>query len=227
MSVTHHPSDAVLVAYGAGSLGEGLALVVAGHLAFCPRCRDRIASIEAVGGALLEEIEPQAPEAAMDPGALDAMLARLDTLPADVPLPPPAAPVGLKLDFDVPPALRASLATPGADTAWRMAGPGVRQLVLHRPRHVGGPTAMLMRIAPGRKMPVHGHRGVEMTLVLDGGFSDEMGHFVAGDVAEVDPDTDHTPVADRGRDCICLVAVDAPIEFRGPILGPLQRLFGR
>jgi len=92
MSVTHHPSDAVLVAYGAGSLGEGLALVVAGHLAFCPRCRDRIASIEAVGGALLEEIEPQAPEAAMDPGALDAMLARLDTLPADVPLPPPAAP---------------------------------------------------------------------------------------------------------------------------------------
>ncbi|KJS36319.1 MAG: hypothetical protein VR70_14045, partial [Rhodospirillaceae bacterium BRH_c57] len=90
MSVTHHPSDAVLVAYGAGSLGEGLALVVAGHLAFCPRCRDRIASIEAVGGALLEEIEPQAPEAAMDPGALDAMLARLDTLPADVPLPPPA-----------------------------------------------------------------------------------------------------------------------------------------
>ncbi len=224
MSVTHHPSDAVLIAYGAGSLGEGLALVVAGHLASCPRCRDQVASLEAVGGTLLDEVAPEA----MDPGALDAILARLDGLPADAPPPPPpAAPASLKLDFDVPPALSASLAAPGADTAWRVVGPGVRQLVLHRPRVPGGPTAMLLRIAPGRKMPDHGHRGLEMTLVLDGGYTDAMGHFVAGDVAEVEPDTDHRPIADKGRDCVCLVAVDAPIEFRGPILGPLQRMFGR
>jgi putative transcriptional regulator len=211
------------MAYGAGSLGEGPALVVAGHLAACPRCRDRVATLETVGGALLDTVEPMD----MTEGALTALLARLDDLPEDAPPPPsPPQPAALDLDIMLPAPLRARLADPEADKTWLEVEPGVQQLVLHKPRHPGGPTTMLLRITPGRKMPRHGHRGLEMTLVLDGGYRDALGHFVAGDVAEVERGMDHQPITDSGRNCVCLVALDAPLEFWNPAPGPLQRLFG-
>ena len=37
--------------------------------------------------------------------------------------------------------------------------------------------------------------GTELTLVLAGGFSDETGHFLRGDLAEADASVDHRPVA--------------------------------
>ncbi|MFA7431933.1 MAG: ChrR family anti-sigma-E factor [Rhodospirillaceae bacterium] len=221
MTVIHHPSEAVLMAYGAGSLGEGQALVVAAHLSSCPICRDHVASLEAVGGSLLDTIAPEA----MTVGALEAILARLDDLPADIPPPPPPpAPASLGIEVDLPAPLRAAL-TP--DMSWQLTGPGMRQLVIHPERHSGGPSTRLLRIAPGVRVPGHGHPGLELTLVLDGGYTDPHGHFGPGDVAELEADTHHQPVTDRGRDCICLVSFDAPIEFQDTALGPLQRLFGR
>ena len=50
-----HPSDALLMAYAAGSLDEGQSLVVATHLQLCPSCRHRLQLMEAVGGVLLED----------------------------------------------------------------------------------------------------------------------------------------------------------------------------
>ncbi len=59
MTPSHHPSEATLLVYAAGGLGEGMALVVAGHLGYCGQCRGTIAAAEAVGGALLEDIAPE------------------------------------------------------------------------------------------------------------------------------------------------------------------------
>jgi putative transcriptional regulator len=66
-----------------------------------------------------------------------------------------------------------------------------------------------------------------MTLVLAGGFSDESGHFVRGDVAEADPSVNHQPVADPGEDCLCLAVTDAPLRLTGPfgrLLNPFLRI---
>jgi putative transcriptional regulator len=51
MTPNHHPGEATLLAYAAGGLGEGLSLVVASHLSFCPECRANVAAGEAVGGS--------------------------------------------------------------------------------------------------------------------------------------------------------------------------------
>jgi putative transcriptional regulator len=99
-------------------------------------------------------------------------------------------------------------------------------LVIHPERRPGGRTTLLFRIAPGGSFPIHGHGGLELTLVLDGGFTDSQGHFAAGDVAEVETGTDHQPVIDTGRDCICLVSLDGPLEFRDDGLEPLHRMPG-
>jgi len=66
----------------------------------------------------------------------------------------------------------------------------------------------------GIAVPDHGHRGTELTLVLQGAFTDSTDHFGPGDIEIADEDLDHTPIADDGMDCICLAATDAPLRFR-------------
>ena len=52
-----------------------------------------------------------------------------------------------------------------------------------------------------------------MTLVLEGGFSDDEGHYGVGDFVMRDAEQQHSPTATRDRDCICIGVLDAPIKF--------------
>lgn len=221
----HHPSEAVLLAHGAGSLGRALSLVVEAHLAVCEDCRKRVAEVEALGGVLLDDVAP----APLEGGGLTALLDRLDDLPPDparaATAAAAAAPAALGLDgIILPPVLRERLAAL-PKPSWQTVIPGVAQVVLEADDGHGA-SLRLLRVAPGLRMPEHGHGGAELALVLGGGFSDAFGSFGPGDVSEMDPHTDHRPVADPGEDCICLVAVEGAVHFRGPVLDPLQRLLG-
>ena len=73
----------------------------------------------------------------------------------------------------------------------------------------------ITRIPGGVAMPDHGHRGTELTLVLQGAFKDEEDRFGRGDIEVANEDLHHTPVAEEGDVCICLAATDAPLRFRG------------
>lgn len=211
MTPQHHPGDDLLIAYAAGSQDEPVALVVATHLALCPRCREEVDWLEALGGALLEgeEAEPLGEE------SLKQALARLDEAALDEPaeaIQRPAAPstVGAPI---VPRPLRDYLGE-GIDQLDWTAFRGLEKVELLR--EFAGFRTRLMRIKSGTAMPPHTHDGSELTLVLAGGFSDENGHFVRGDVAEADPSVNHQPVADSGEDCICLAVTDAPLRLTGP-----------
>jgi len=72
--IKHHPSDETLFRYAAGTLEPGPRIVVAVHVGGCAICADRIGEFEAVGGTLLEEIEP----AEMEADALDRVMALVD-----------------------------------------------------------------------------------------------------------------------------------------------------
>jgi putative transcriptional regulator len=75
-------------------------------------------------------------------------------------------------------------------------------------------------------MPEHGHGGEELTLVLEGAYSDKLGRFAAGDIADLGDDVEHQPVVDQDRACICLVATEAPTRFRSWPARILQPLIG-
>lgn len=200
----HHPSEALLLSYAAGALGEAEALAVSTHLTLCPHCRRMAAAAESVGGALLEASTP----VAMASDGLQAVLARLD---APEVLPARAEARTEALPFLPRPLARyaeAALAAGG----WRMAGPGVQQLRLAT---AGGAQARLLRLKPGTPLPEHTHRGSELTLVLSGSYSDELGRFARGDMAELDETIDHRPVVDQGETCVALIVTDAPLKFRG------------
>ena len=89
---------------------------------------------------------------------------------------------------------------------------GVRQAILKTSPEA---TARLLYIPAGMAVPDHGHRGLELTLVLQGAFEDADGRFCRGDIEVATEEVDHMPVADISEDCICLAVTNAPLRFKG------------
>ncbi|MEP9351988.1 ChrR family anti-sigma-E factor [Xanthobacter sp. KR7-65] len=223
LSPGSHPGDETLLRYAAGTLPSGPRLVVQVHLSGCPACRSAVAGFEAVGGALLEAETP----AATAPDALSRALSRLDT-PA---LPPrgeagPAVvrPRGLPDGLVLPP----GVALPAPLGSRRMGpmiaiAPGVRVGMVRLDEDPDA-QVLLLRIGPGRAIPSHTHSGTEFTQIICGRYGDDFGHYGPGDLVEADGDVDHTPRVEGTEDCICLVAFDGRIRFRG-LLGVVTRPF--
>jgi putative transcriptional regulator len=218
-AIRHHPSEATLVGYAAGTLWEAARPVVAAHLARCPDCRAKLELAEAVGGLLLEDLPPTP----LAPDALRRAMERLNDAPEPAAL-EPAAP-GARVPAG-------AAAEPLADTLRGLGlpvrrlhwlAPGLRHAVLLRcGRGRGGGTLRLLRVRPGAAIPRHAHRGAELTLVLEGAFADETGRYGPGDLAEAEAEVSHRPVAEGPADCVCLVAAEGLPRFGG-LLG---RLFG-
>lgn len=217
MTVLHHPSDDLLALYASGGLDEGTALLVATHLALCPACRAETARLEAVGGALVDDLSP----AAMRNGSLETVLARLDDVA-------PAEPIKVAIHDDrakrVPRPLRDYLGGRLDSLGWRRIGPHVRYVDVMPKRK--GISVRLLRIAPGAALPDHGHGGAEHTLVLEGSFSDETACFRRGDVESADSQDSHAPVAGAEGECICLAVTHAPLRFRGLVNRVVARWTG-
>jgi putative transcriptional regulator len=211
----HHPSEERLLDYASGASPEPVALLVATHLALCPGCRRAITELEAVGGALLESLPP---EPVGDDG-LSRLLARLDRRE---PVEPPA-PVSFPGDPILPQPLRDYVG--GLDqVAWRHLGPIAEARLLTGFDRF---TTRLLKVRPGTALPRHTHVGSELTLVLQGGFSDVTGHYLRGDVSETDSEVDHRPVADADEECLCLGVTDAPVRLTGwlgRLLNPFLRI---
>jgi len=213
MTINHHPDIATLMAFSAGTLDEVYTTVVATHLAMSEGGRETVKRINAIGGALLASETPE-PLAA---GALDRLLGSLDG--ERVPVVPYDEPGSLPLPLQ-------EFLPSGLDSVhWKWTGPGVATADLARSKS-GHSRLMLMRVAAGRRVPEHGHGGQELTLILKGAYKDRFGVFAAGDIADHDEDVEHQPIAEPGDDCICLVAVDAKLTFRGRLMRALQPLFG-
>lgn len=204
----HHAPDAMLAALAAGSLPYPFAALLAAHVSLCDECRSHLDAHRVLGGLVLDDLPP----AALSSGASDRALADLE----DEPPAAAAAPRGT-----YPPPLAAFVGQEGP--RWRSLGFGAKQAMLW-----SGPsgTLRLLLIPAGQAVPEHGHRGLELTLVLSGAFSDATGLFQAGDLEVADEALGHTPHATDEAPCICVAATDAPLRFRAVIPRLLQPIFG-
>lgn len=207
-AITHHIPDAMLAAYSSGNLSQPYALVVAAHLSLCKECRAALGAHEVVGGAILDTTR----EERLSDGLKSNVLAMLDT---------PAAPEVTHQRSGVFPG-PVMEALKGKPPRWKSLGLGVRQSILRDERDG---SVRLLYIPPGQAVPDHSHNGLELTLVLQGSFSDNTGRFGVGDLEIADQDLEHTPIADKGAPCICLAATDAPLRFNALIPRLLQPLF--
>ncbi len=212
--IKHHLTEPLLMGYAAGTLPEAFNLVVATHITMCDDCRAALAGYDAVGGEIM--LSNDAVTVAED--ALAATMAMIDSgFGAENP-----APVRTQ-NTVFPGPLQDYVKGDLDNLKWRKVGGGVSQMVLKTSRDA---SVRLLRIPAGTAMPDHGHRGTELTLVLQGAFMDEHDRFGAGDVEVANEDMHHTPVAEAGMDCICLAASDAPLRFNGIIPRLAQRFIG-
>lgn len=213
--IKHHLTDALLMAYSAGSLPEGFNIVVATHISMCDECRARMVEFDTVGGAVLDA---ETPEGLAD-GSFEATLALIAQSPQERQIK-----VDPAIASDVPSPLHDYIGTDLDAVKWRKVGGGVRQAILKTDKSA---SVRLLHIPAGAKMPDHGHRGTELTLVLKGAFKDEHDRFGAGDIEVASEEHNHQPVAEMGEDCICLAATDAPLRFNSwipRIIQPFVRI---
>ncbi|WP_294539860.1 ChrR family anti-sigma-E factor [uncultured Rhodoblastus sp.] len=218
MTAFRHPSDQTLMRLAAGNLGAGPRLVVSIHLESCPHCRDRVKLFEAMGGALLENLPP----APVSSSQLERIFLTIDAGP----VPPERrrwrkqAPV-LPNGFALPAALAGSEIGP-----WRFINPNLRWA---RVRLADAPDerVVLLKIAAGHKAPAHAHRGLELTQVLYGRFSDSRGLYGPGDLIEADEELcDHEPRVTDGGECLCIAAVEQPLLINSLMGRMFQPLMG-
>ncbi|MFZ3033086.1 MAG: ChrR family anti-sigma-E factor [Parvibaculum sp.] len=218
MKISHHLPEETLVAYGAGTLSEAWSLLVATHLALCPACRAEAERIESIGGALLEELPP------VDVG--DDAFAHLmqtidDTVAESEPAPVrPARAVPSLL----PEPLKSYLGGDLHALKWRRLGKGAFHIPIKT--RDGQARARLLKVPAGQPVPMHGHNGQELTLVLVGAFQTYQGTFARGDIEGADDTVEHMPIAAPGEDCICLAVTDAPLRFKSLAARLVQPFIG-
>jgi putative transcriptional regulator len=195
-----HSIDDFLLRHAAGGLDAGFSLLVETHLEMSQRARELHARFEALGGALLEEMEP----AEVDAAALNKALVAIGAHEAPVRRESkrqrghPAMPQGFALPF---------VLAQREIGAWRWIAPGVRSAPIALTSSSAS-RAFLLEIAPGVRVPKHGHDGDEATCVLRGSFRDGGVRYCKGDVSHVDADIEHDILVDSDIPCLCLIAME-------------------
>lgn len=222
MNIAHHPGPESLMSCSAGSMPEAFAAVMASHISICPACRKELALMEDIGIELFRGIVPapivrEPPIAVMRRAQADpesetettgAMAGFLPVTKGGMPA--PLVPVaGDDLDR----------------VAWRRLAPGLQHFpIALTPGAIG--QLRLIKVAPGKAMPEHGHGGSELTLVLRGSYRDATGEYKAGDVADLAAGSEHAPLAHAVEGCVCLIASDQKIRFKSVLARLWQPLTG-
>ena len=80
----------------------------------------------------------------------------------------------------------------------------------------------------GGSVPEHTHRGTEMTLVVNGHFSDGLSDYKSGDFTVMDGNHVHTPTTSSDEGCLVFSVVDKPLHFTSGwarLINPFSHLF--
>ena len=104
-----------------------------------------------------------------------------------------------------------SLADRAEKLSWQPFREGVEIYQIYGTMGAPGPSACLLRYAPGAKVARHVHVGYEHIFVLSGGQTDDNGHLQTGTLLISPPGTDHAIVSYEG--CIVLAIYETPVEF--------------
>lgn len=220
--IKHHPDDNLLTEYASGSLATAVGLIVCAHLQACPHCRQRVEHLNKLGAAILTQ-------SIAEPVQVDTfaqLMERIRNQKVLEPKPEKKAPE-LHSTYANDPLLKhvpkviAKLLPRDGKLKWQRASGSLKTA-----RVITGQQeyeVAFQRISSGGKVVEHDHRGLEVTLVLHGSFSDEDGVYSAGDFLVRTPGEIHRPTATQNQDCLCISVVEAPVKvtgFIGKLINP-------
>lgn len=210
----------MLMAYAAGGLAPQESLMVAALTALNPNARKKVKHYEALHGRMICEQE----QAKVTDDCLAKLMGRIDGAPAEAPTvraaePPQQRPQALAEDLGIPLAVQTLIAgfCMNDRRCWDKMSRGFFKMEIRLQRVRTRKRLRLLRLLPGQATPPHAHRGIEMTLVLEGSYSDSTGTFNRGDIVILtDPRFIHQPKAGENG-CVCLTLTEAPLRFTDPL----------
>ena len=211
----------IYAAYAAGTLSPPFRLLVETQAAIRSDVRDKVNQAEALSGIFLEQETPSM----LAPNAFERTLRAIDDLEDQVDAKDAAKLASERLSelLDLPEPLREKALESCMRGGWKRMTSGVKRLEIGTR---SGGHVHLYRIEPGATVPSHSHFGDELTLVVQGGFSDEVGSYGPGDICLKTPSDTHAPVGDDDGVCLALAVSEGGMEFKG-MLGILQKVFTR
>jgi putative transcriptional regulator len=194
-----------LLDYATGAAPEPVALAVATYLELNPHLQGSYHQLNALGGNLIEQTLP----VDLTSTGLASVLARLENEQQErFQLANPVAAASR-----VPSTLQPYVGSDWDNLRWKSWMSGVEEYVIDTSRY--GYRTSLLRISPGKAMPQHTHAGDELTVVLDGAYTDEAGLFGRGAIEIADSSVSHRPMADAVHGCVCLAVLSAPVQLTG------------
>jgi len=207
MQENHHPSEQLLADFAGGKLSTGMSVVIAAHVEHCQSCKEQTAdSEESATTEWIAEADVEASTGAPDFADMAANIvqmpqanARRDEVPAFTEM--------HMLDHSVRlPRVLAKIAAEGL--VWKKLAGGINQASVALDDET---QCEFLYMKPGSQVPVHKHLGNEVTLVLDGSFSDELGNYQPSDFVVRDGSHTHRPASEEG--CLCFAVLDSPLTF--------------
>ena len=230
----HHPAPELLTGFANGTLAASLNIVISAHLEQCVACRTRTSELEAQ--AAVDWLQSSATADTADINAVTGTgnpagfpRPNLSHLMVDITSQPQLCavthhsdpvPEMHMLDHSVRlPRVLAKVASAGL--VWKQLAGGINQASVVLDDRM---QCEFLYMKPGSQVPVHKHQGTEVTLVLDGSFSDETGKYEKSDFVVRDRSHTHQPASEEG--CLCFAVLDSPLTFTGGLarlLNPLLR----
>ena len=196
-----HPELYLLTEHAAGNLPLAQSACISAHMNYCDQCRRAVSRLQDLGAVLFDGLEPSPVSEAQ----LDAVLARLDDEP---PLSYSRASSSASAGR-TPAILQRLMNGDFTDLAWKKITKALSISYLK----TGDPgyEFALYHIKAGGRIPEHTHRGCEMTLVLEGGFSDADGSYHQGDFLFREASDVHAPTALQYTEDVAL----GPVQLHG------------
>ena len=224
--IHYHPSIETLTDYAAGSLPLAHSLCVSTHVEHCQECQQQIRKLEMLGSHLFDQAGTHSRQLNHLKDRFFKQLEEHTLEENDIEKHAQEPNSNHWGDYNIPSSLRQFITKSYDDLTWLRLSPSFKIATLYNEE--GGAQIALTRVKAGAHMPTHTHTGNEITLVLEGAFSDESGVYRQGDFINRDASHKHKPIVTKDAECICLTVLDAPIEFTGwfaRLLNPIIRRY--
>lgn len=198
----HHPTHELMGVFTSGELPASLSIAVAAHIELCPDCQTMMNRI--TQQAAQQEFTSLASQQDHEEDFSDmiAQITQDDAL------------------FEIAPTSYQDIEFKGKHYKLPRA---LQSLSMQKPQKLGKLTrsridlqegslkTSLLHIEPGGSVPIHTHKGFELTLLLDGEFEDEMGKYQKGDFIWLTGEHEHTPTTTTG--CLCFTVSNDALQF--------------
>jgi len=221
--INHHPKFELIQSFVNGDLPASMSAAITIHASLCPSCQSKISQLtEQVAEAVFEnegdsntfiastvirEVQSVSDQSSddLDDFDFDDMINSI-TESSDIDVIQPVIDKTIEfknISYDLPKPLNNIVIGKTA----KIGNLSRARLMLDEDEI----RTSLLHIAPGGSVPEHTHNGFELTVLLDGSFSDEKGHYEKGDFIMLDASHQHQPFSQEG--CLCYTVANDSLHF--------------